>query len=126
MLRAIELGYPQKEIADAAFAFQMASDSREYVTVGVNGYQSEQDKPLAILKIGTALEDDVKSRVSLRKRGRDAARVSAALDGVRVAARSGANLMPPIVDAVRVSCSVGEISDVFRQEFGVYGDPAWL
>jgi methylmalonyl-CoA mutase N-terminal domain/subunit len=126
MLRAIELGYPQQEIADAAFAFQMASDAGEYVTVGVNGYPSPQDTPLEILKIGTALEDEVRRRVSERKHARNGSAVTAALQGVRAAARSGANLMPSIIDAVRVSCSVGEISDVFRQEFGVYGDPAWL
>jgi len=126
MLRAIELGYPQREIADAAFTFQMATDAAEYVTVGVNGYQMADDKPLEILKIGTGLEEDLKRQVVERKRARDSRKVSAALDAIRNAARSGSNLMPAIIDAVRVSCSVGEISDVFRQEFGVYGDPAWI
>jgi methylmalonyl-CoA mutase N-terminal domain/subunit len=78
------------------------------------------------LKIGTGLEEDIKREVVERKRARDTHKVSAALDQVRSAARSGANLMPAIIDAVRVSCSVGEISDVFRQELGVYGDPAWI
>jgi methylmalonyl-CoA mutase N-terminal domain/subunit len=126
MLRAIELGYPQQEIADAAFAFQMATDHNEYITVGVNGFQSEGDKPLAILKIGTKLEEDLRREVGARKAKRDAAKVHAALEAVRAAARSEMNLMPAIIDAVRVSCSVGEISDIFRQEFGVYGDPAWI
>ena len=126
MLRAIEIGYPQKEIADAAFAFQMASDQAEYVTVGVNGYQSEDDHAVEVLKIGTGLEKEIKADVSARKAARDQARVAAALSNVREAAAGGTNLMPPIMDAVRASCSVGEISDVFREVFGVYGDPAWI
>jgi methylmalonyl-CoA mutase N-terminal domain/subunit len=64
MLRAIEIGYPQKEIADAAFAFQMATDAAEYVTVGVNGYLKEDDEPLEVLKIGLQLEEDVKREVA--------------------------------------------------------------
>jgi len=126
MLRAIEIGYPQQEIADAAFAFQMATDTAEYITVGVNGYQSDADKPLEILKIGTKLEDDLRREVISRKAGRDAGKVRNALEVVRTTARSESNLMPAIIDAVRAGCSVGEISDIFRQEFGVYGDPAWI
>jgi methylmalonyl-CoA mutase N-terminal domain/subunit len=126
MLRAIEVGYPQKEIADAAFAFQMASDAGEYVTVGVNGYRSEDDRKLEVLKIDLKLEEQVRREVAERKRARDAAKVKRGLDGVRNAAVDGSNMMPPIIEAVRASCSVGEIADVFRERFGVYGDPAWL
>ena len=126
MLRAIDIGYPQKEIADAAFAFQMATDEGEYVTVGVNGYLKEDDEPLEVLKIGLQLEEDVKREVAERKRARDARKVAKGLADVGRAAREGTNLMPAILEAVRAGCSVGEISDVYRKEFGVYGDPAWL
>jgi methylmalonyl-CoA mutase N-terminal domain/subunit len=126
MLRAIEIGYPQKEIADAAFAFQMATDAGEYVTVGVNGYIKEDDQRLEVLKIDNRLEEQVKREVSERKQARDLKKVAAGLDKIGRAAREGTNLMPAILEAVRVGCSVGEISDVYRKEFGVYGDPAWL
>ena len=126
MLRAIEIGFPQKEIADAAFAFQMATDAGEYITVGVNGFQMEESRRVETLKIGLELEERLRREVAERKQARDRRRVAEALERVRGAARNGTNLMPSIIDAVRLSCSVGEISDVFRDEFGVYGDPAWI
>ncbi len=127
ILRAIELGYPQQEIADAAYAFQQASDAGEYVTVGVNGYRSgEEGTSIDTLKIDTMIEERQSKALVTLKAGRDAESVVEGLDGIRRAARSGENLMPPIIEAVRRSCSVGEISDVFREVFGVYGDPAWV
>jgi len=126
MLRAVELGFPQKEIADAAFAFQMAQDSGDYVTVGVNGYTSSEARKLEILKIGLDVEKQQRERIRDFKTRRDARAAHAALERIRSAARASENLMPPVVDAVRNGCTVGEISDVYRQEFGVYGDPAWI
>ncbi len=127
MLRAIELGYPQQEIADAAFAFQRAMDAGEYITVGVNGYtMDEEPTRIETLRVDPAVEEEQRRRVAEIKRSRDGGAVRAALDRVRRAAREGTNLMPPIIEAVRVNCSVGEISDVFREVFGTYGDPAWL
>jgi methylmalonyl-CoA mutase N-terminal domain/subunit len=127
ILEAIEKGFPQQEIAEAAFEFQAASDAGDYITVGVNGYQSgEHDREVETLKIGLEIEDRRRQEVGARKRERDAGALEAALDEVGRAARGSDNLMPAIIDAVRVSASVGEISDVFREEFGVYSDPAWL
>jgi methylmalonyl-CoA mutase N-terminal domain/subunit len=127
ILRAVEVGYPQREIADAAFEFQMASDSGAYVTVGMNGYTMEEpERTVETLKIGLEIEEQGKAAVKAFKAARDAAAVENSLSAVTSAARSGSNLMPPIIEAVRNGCSVGEISDVFRAEFGVYGDPAWL
>jgi methylmalonyl-CoA mutase N-terminal domain/subunit len=127
ILHAIEIGYPQKEIADAAFAFQMASDAGEYVTVGVNGYtMDEPERRVETLKIDLGIEEDQRQRTERFKRSRDQAAATAGLEAVRAAARGEDNLMPRIVDAVRAGSTVGEISDVFRDVFGVYGDPAWL
>ncbi len=127
MLAAIDTGYPQREIADSAFAFQMATDAGDYVTVGVNGYTMDApEKGIDTLRIDPRIEEDQRRRVAEAKRARDAERVGASLEAVARAAREGCNLMPPIVEAVREGCSVGEISDVFREVFGVYGDPAWL
>ena len=127
MLRAVEIGFPQREIADAAFNFQMASDAGEYVTVGVNGYR--MDAPggkVETLKIGLDLEERQRTRVIAFKAARDADAVRAALERITSAARNGKNVMPPVVEAVRAGCTVGEISDVYRDVFGVYGDPAWI
>ncbi|MEE8311363.1 MAG: methylmalonyl-CoA mutase family protein [Candidatus Binatia bacterium] len=126
MLRAVDTGFPQQEIADAAFAYQMAADAGEYVTVGVNGYTMEEESKLDTLKIGPGLEERQRGRVQAFKAARDRAAVQAALEQVAEAARATTNIMPSVVDAVREGCTVGEISDIYREVFGVYGDPAWV
>ncbi|TFH31757.1 MAG: methylmalonyl-CoA mutase [Myxococcales bacterium] len=127
MLRAVEIGYPQQEIADAAFSFQMAHDVGEYVTVGVNAYEMEEkESGLETLKIDLGIEATQKRAITEFKAARDVKAVAKALAQIGAAASDGTNLMPPIIAAVRVGCSVGEISDVFRDKFGVYGDPAWI
>jgi len=126
MLRAIEIGFPQKEIADSAFTFQVAHDAGEYVTVGVNGYTMESAAAVETLKIGLEIEADQKEKLAAYKAGRDGAAAEAALAAIRSAAAGDDNLMPVVIDAVRAGCTVGEISDVYREVFGVYGDPAWI
>lgn len=124
IVRAIEIGYPQAEIADAAYAFQQATDAREYVTVGVNGYTMDEARTLEILKIDLAVERDQREKVKAFKARRDAGAVARRIEAVRRAAVEDRNLMPPIVEAVRDGVTVGEISDVYREVFGVYQDPA--
>jgi methylmalonyl-CoA mutase N-terminal domain/subunit len=126
IVRAIELGFPQKEIAEAAYRYQQQIDRGEKVIVGVNRYQLEAEPPLEVLRISPDIESKQVQRVRERKQGRDPAVVRRALSRVTAAARDGVNLMPPIMDAVRHDCTVGEISDVFREVFGVYRDPAWI
>jgi len=127
ILRAVEIGYPQREIADAAFAFQMAQDNDEYVTVGVNGYvMEEHEHRVETLKIGLEIEEEQKRATIAFKAARDQRAAKDALVRIGRTAGDGGNLMPPIVEGVRVGCTVGEISDVFRVKLGVYGDPAWI
>ena len=126
IVRAIELGFPQQEIADASYHYQRQLDCGEKVVVGVNKYQSDDAHSLEILRVGNAVEDTQVERVRARKAARDAAAVAARIAAVRDAARGGANLMPAIIEAVKAEVTVGEISDVFREVFGVYRDPAWI
>ncbi len=126
IVRAIELGYPQKEIAEAAYRYQQQLDCGEKVMVGVNKYQQEHEPPLELLRISPDVERKQTQRVRERKQARDRAAVRAALAAVKQAATEGANLMPPIIAAVKHECTVGEISDIFRTVFGVYRDPAWI
>jgi len=126
MIKAIEVGFPQREIADAAYHYQRQVDRKEKVVVGVNGYEDGEHPRLETLRIGNDLEERQIRRVRERKAARDPEKVRSCLAAVREAARGTANLMPPILDAVRAECSVGEISDVFREVFGEYRDPAWL
>jgi methylmalonyl-CoA mutase N-terminal domain/subunit len=126
IVRAIELGFPQKEIAEAAYRFQQQLDQGEKVMVGVNKYQMADEPPLEILRISPDVERTQAQRVHARKQARNVAAVRTALAAVTQAAKNGANLMPPIIAAVKHECTVGEIADVFREVFGVYRDPAWI
>jgi methylmalonyl-CoA mutase N-terminal domain/subunit len=126
MVRAIELGYPQKEIAEAAYVYQQQIERGEKIVVGVNRYQVPEERPPDLLKVPLEVEARQSDRVRRVKRERNGAAAREALQRVHSAAESGENLMPPLVDAVKAMCTVGEISDVYRQVFGEYRDPAWL
>ena len=126
MIRAIETGYPQREIADAAFHYQRQLEERIKTVVGVNKYTIPEEIPIQTLKIDHALEEKQVQRVRKIKQERNSARLKEALARVAEACRSGENLMDPVCEAVRREATVGEISDVFRAEFGVYKDPGWL
>jgi methylmalonyl-CoA mutase N-terminal domain/subunit len=120
MLKAIERGYVQLEIQNAAYEYQRAVDHGEAVVVGVNRFQQEEEKPIPIQRIDEALEGKQVERVRALRARRDVAAWQAAVGGVEEAARSGANLMPRILAAVEANATVGEISDSLRRVFGEY------
>jgi methylmalonyl-CoA mutase N-terminal domain/subunit len=126
MVRAIEVGFPQKEIAEAAYKFQQQFDRGEKVMVGVNKYQLDDEPPMELLRIDPALEGRQAARVTAFKQARDQARVRERLAAVRAACRDSSNLMPHLIAAVKDGVTLGEVCDVYRDEFGVYRDPAWL
>jgi methylmalonyl-CoA mutase N-terminal domain/subunit len=126
IVRAIEGGFPQQEIAEAAYRFQRQLDSGEKVMVGVNKYELESEAPLETLRIDPDVEKLQTARVRAFKQARNQAKTNAAVATVRAACRDGANLMPPLIAAVKDGVTLGEICDVYRDEFGVYRDPAWL
>jgi methylmalonyl-CoA mutase N-terminal domain/subunit len=126
MLKAIDTGYPQREIAEAAFHYQRQLEQGIKTVVGVNKYATPEENPIPTLKIDPAIEEKQLQRVSKMKRERDSAAVRAALARIGAACRSNENLMEPICDAVRTEATVGEICDIFRAEFGVYTDPGWI
>ena len=126
MVKAIETGYPQREIAEAAFHFQRQLEQGIKTVVGVNKYSVPEEIPIATLKIDPAIEERQIQRVRKVKRERNSVAVREALARVADACRSGENLMEPICEAVRRDATVGEVSDIFRAEFGVYKDPGWI
>jgi methylmalonyl-CoA mutase, N-terminal domain len=126
MIKAVETGYPQREIAEAAFHYQRQLEKDVKVVVGVNKYSVPEEIPIDTLRIDPAIEEKQVQRLRKMKRERDSAAHKGALARVAAACRSGENLMDPICDAVRAEATVGEISDIFRSEFGVYTDPGWL
>jgi methylmalonyl-CoA mutase N-terminal domain/subunit len=123
IVRAIDEGYPQREIADAAYRYQLMDDRGEKTTVGVNKYVMAEDKPVAYLRIDEGIEREQIERVRRVKAGRDAGRVERRLKQLAEACRHGDNVMPVLIDAVKEYVSLGEISDVYRQVFGIYREP---
>ncbi|HEY6419078.1 MAG TPA: methylmalonyl-CoA mutase family protein [Candidatus Binataceae bacterium] len=126
MLRAIETGYPQREIAESAFHYQRQLEQRIKSVVGMNKYTTPEELPIPTLKINPEIEEKQIQRVRKVKRERNSVALKDALGRVAEACRSGENVMGPICDAVRRDATVGEISDIFRAEFGVYRDPGWI
>ena len=126
IIPAIDVGYPQKEIADAAYRYQQQLDAREKVIVGVNAHAGQDERPIETLKIDPEIERRQVALVRQMKQERDADAATVHLGRVHAAARNGDNLMPVLIDAVKADCTIGEISDVYRDVFGVYRDPAWL
>jgi methylmalonyl-CoA mutase, N-terminal domain len=120
MLRAIERGYVQREIQNAAYAYQRAVDAKEAIVVGVNEFASEQEVAVPIQRIDEALEGRQVERIRALRLRRDAGIHTAALRRVEDAARGGENLMPRILLAVESYATVGEIADVLRKVFGEY------
>ena len=124
-VQAIENGYQQREIHDAAFRYQQAIETKQQIIVGVNDFTVEEDHHDELLKVDLALEERQKERVAGVRAERNQAAAQAALDRVGQVARDGDNLMPAIIDAVRAYVTLGEISDALRNEFGEYRPPTF-
>jgi methylmalonyl-CoA mutase N-terminal domain/subunit len=120
MLKAVEEGFPQREIGDSAFQWQRQVETGARLVVGVNAFQVTEEPAIATLKVDEAVQQAQIERLQAVKASRSAAAVGPALDGVRQAAKEGRNVMPPIIAAVKAYATLGEISDVLRQVHGVY------
>ena len=117
---AIERGYMQREIQNAAFIYQRQIETGERTIVGVNQFTAGDETPPDILKVNPEIEAEQKDRLARLRAGRSARDAQAALARVEAAAKDGGNLMPPIVDAVRAYATLGEIADAMRRVFGEY------
>jgi methylmalonyl-CoA mutase N-terminal domain/subunit len=120
-LKAIETGLIQRQIQESAYRAQIAIDSHEAVVVGVNEFQEDADERragVAVFRVDPEVERSQIDRVRALRAGRDAAECARTLAAVSDAARTGANLMPPIIAAVEARATVGEISDAMRAVFG--------
>jgi methylmalonyl-CoA mutase N-terminal domain/subunit len=123
MVRAIELGFPQREIGEAAYRYQRKLELQEEVIVGVNQHVSDAAVPIDILTIDPQVERDQIARLKALRRTRDNAALNQKLKALEHAAQGDENLMPQILDAVRAYGTIGEISDVLRSVWGTYEEP---
>jgi len=124
VIPAIEVGFFQKEIADAAFRYQKELEQKRRVVVGVNDFVVDEAEPIDILRIDPRLESEQSERVRTVRRKRDQAKCTNALKGLRKAAAGTDNLMPYILDAVREYATEGEIMQAMIEVFGTYTETA--
>ena len=120
MLKAIEKGYVQQEIQNAAYDFQQSIDKHEAVMVGVNKFQVDEHREIPLQIIDPSLEPKQVERLKALRMRRDKAAWYSALQSVEDAARNGGNLMPHIIGAVEKYATLGEIADTLRKVFGEY------
>jgi len=120
MLRAIETGYVQREIQEAAYKYQKAIESEDHVVVGVNRFQIEEDAKIATLRVDPAMEQEQIERLRAVRARRDSAAAESALTKLEEAARGTENILLRILDCVENYVTVGEISTRLRSIWGEY------
>src|SRR5690606_14522805 len=123
-LSALERGFQQREIAEAAYRWQREVESGERKVVGVNCYRQDDEAEPEVLEIDPRVEADQVARLAAFRAARAEARTRAALAGLESAAREARNLMPPILDAVRAEATLGEIADTLRRVYGEHHETA--
>jgi len=120
MVPAIEAGFPQREIQDAAYRYQRAIESGEKIIVGVNDFEVEEETPIEILSIDASVSQRQLERLRALKDRRDDGQVNQTLEDLGRAAKADANVMEPILECVRAYATLGEMCDTLRSVYGVY------
>jgi len=123
IVQAIEIGFPQREIAEAAYQYQQKLEAKTEIIVGVNDFAGNEEIPPDILRIDEQIEKEQRSRVRDLRSSRNNAAVQRTLAQLGQAAKRDENLMPYILEAVRAYGTIGEISDVLRGVWGTYEEP---
>ncbi|HEV8579478.1 MAG TPA: methylmalonyl-CoA mutase family protein [Thermoanaerobaculia bacterium] len=121
-LAALERGFQQREIAEAAYRYQMAVEEQREIVVGVNAFETEEEPPIEVLRIDPAAEREQVERLLALRARRDGERAALASGELTAAAREDRNLMPAILGCVRAEVTLGEISNVLREVYGEYRD----
>jgi methylmalonyl-CoA mutase N-terminal domain/subunit len=120
MIRAIETGFFRQEIADSAFDWQRAVDSREKIIVGVNAFEEAEQSPFAVQTFDPTVEQEQIAKLRRVRESRNAVNWRAALDRLRLAAEQNRNVMPELIDAARARATVGEMMAELADVFGRY------
>ncbi|MGE5135554.1 MAG: methylmalonyl-CoA mutase family protein, partial [Gemmatimonadota bacterium] len=123
ILRGIDNGWFTSEIAEAAFAYQQQLEKGDKKVVGVNSHPGTSSEPVEILRVSHEVEREQAAELGRRRAARDQAAVDAALAAMLAAARSGANMIPPMLEAARAEATLGEICGTLRGEWGSYAEP---
>jgi methylmalonyl-CoA mutase N-terminal domain/subunit len=126
MLPAIDKGFFQSEISDAAYRYQREIDENKRRIVGVNAYNDEKGLKIPILEMDPEGYERQVARLNEIRKIRDAEKVDKSLERLRNACEGDENTMPFIIDAVRSYATLGEIVDVMKEVFGTYEEPTWI
>jgi methylmalonyl-CoA mutase N-terminal domain/subunit len=126
MLKAIENGFPQREIQEAAYEYQKAVEEQREIVVGVNKFQIEEDESIPIMKVDETIEKNQIARVRAVREKRDSEKAENCLKKLEESARTDENLLPKILDAVENYVTVGEISHRLRKVWGEYQEAVTL
>jgi methylmalonyl-CoA mutase, N-terminal domain len=126
MVRAIEQGFPQREILEASQRYQAEVERKERVIVGTNEYVEPEKRRIPILKISPKVEKGQTKRLAALRRQRDSYRMAGTLQALQSAAASQENLMPSLIDAVKAKATLGEICAALKEVFGTYREPVVL
>ena len=126
MVRAIERGFPQREILDASQRYQRELERKERIIVGVNEYVESAERPIPILKIGHEVECEQVARLSDLRKCRDSFKMAGAVEALQEATSCGENVMPYLIDAVKAKATLGEICTALQEVLGTYREPVVL
>jgi methylmalonyl-CoA mutase N-terminal domain/subunit len=126
MVKAIERGFPQREILDASQRYQREVERKERIIVGVNDYIEEEERKIPILKVGPEVEREQVARLSDLRKSRDSFRMAGAVEELQEAASCGENVMPYLIGAVKAKATLGEICAALKEVFGTYREPVVL
>jgi methylmalonyl-CoA mutase N-terminal domain/subunit len=126
MVKAIEQGFPQREILEASLRYQREVERKERIIVGVNEYVEPESTTIPTLKIGAEVEKDQVDRLSSLRLRRDSFRMAGMLEALQEAAAGDENLMPYLLDSVKADATLGEICAALKEVFGTYKEPVVL
>ena len=124
MIKAIELGYPQREIAEAAYHYQRQIEKKEKIVVGMNDFIVEEESQIELLKIPDEVNERQEARLKKVKRERDKKRVQKALLELEKACEGNKNVIPLLIEAAQAYATEGEMMSIMKGVFGEYKDPA--
>jgi methylmalonyl-CoA mutase N-terminal domain/subunit len=126
MVKAIEQGFPQREILDASQQYQREVERKERIVVGVSDFVEEEHRSIPILKVGPEVEREQAARLSDLRKSRDPFRMAGAVEELQEAASCGENVMPYLIAAVKAKATLGEVCAALKEVFGIYREPVVL
>ena len=126
MVKAIEQGFPQREILDASQRYQREVERKDRIVVGVNDHVEREERKIPTLKVGPEVEREQVARLSDLRKSRDPFRMASAVEEVQEAASCGENVMPYLIEAAKAKATLGEMCAALKEVFGAYREPVVL